>query len=168
MTDFRNPRNNGQSLPPSFGGSISGLVIKTGSGSSNKKDTAGNLSAEVSGRTKTGVTGKASINASGNINKSGTGGGGSLGLGVGYENKKFKVEAEAGMSGSFFVPGKDLKDYGLSNDFNITDPQLNKLTATLKDVLGINAQDELSVSVTPRNNFKDGVDGFMVRYKLKF
>jgi hypothetical protein len=89
-------------------------------------------------------------------------------LAIGYENKKFKVEAEAGMSGSFFVPGKDLKDYGLSNDFNITDPQLNKLTATLKDVLGINAQDELSVSVTPRNNFKDGVDGAMIRYKIKF
>jgi hypothetical protein len=67
------------------------LVLKTGSGSSNKKDTAGNLSAEVSGRTKTGVTGKASINASGNKNKSGTGGGGSLGLGVGYEHKKFEV-----------------------------------------------------------------------------
>jgi hypothetical protein len=158
MADFRNPRNNGQSLPPSFRGK------GEGKGSSG----GGNLSAEVSGRTKTGVTGRASINASGNKNKSGTGGGGSLGLGVGYENKKFKVEAEAGMSGSFFVPGQDLKDYGLSNDFNITDPQLNKLTATLKDVLGINAQDELSVSVTPKDNFKKGVDGAMIRYKLKF
>jgi hypothetical protein len=57
------------------------LLKLSRSGSSNKKDTAGNLSAEVSGRTKTGVTGKASINASGNKNKSGTGGGGSLGLG---------------------------------------------------------------------------------------
>ena len=31
MADFRNPRNKGRSLPPSFGGSISG------SGSSGKK-----------------------------------------------------------------------------------------------------------------------------------
>jgi len=162
MTEFRNPRNNSQSLPPSFRGNVSG------SGSSNSKGLSGDLSAKVSGRTQTGVTGKASLNAGGNKNKSGTGGGGSLGLGVGYENKKFKVEAEGGMSGSFFVPGKDLKDFGLSNAFNITDPQLTKLTATLKDVLGINAQDELSVSVTPKDNFKKGVDGAMIRYTIKF
>ena len=74
MADFINPRNNGQSLPPSFRGKVEGKGSSGG----------GNLSAEVSGRTKTGVTGKASINASGNKNKSGTGGGGSLGLGVGY------------------------------------------------------------------------------------
>jgi hypothetical protein len=50
MADFRNPRNNGQSLPPSFGGSISGLITRGASsiveeevsapsrrGSSNKK-----------------------------------------------------------------------------------------------------------------------------------
>jgi hypothetical protein len=59
MTDFRNPRNNGQILTPIFW-----WIYFEGKGSSG--GTAVNLSAEVSGRTKTGVTGKASINASGN------------------------------------------------------------------------------------------------------
>jgi hypothetical protein len=55
MTDFRNPRNNGRSLPPSFGGSISG------EGSSGQKGKAVDLSAEVSGRTKPGITGRVNV-----------------------------------------------------------------------------------------------------------
>jgi hypothetical protein len=150
MTDFRNPRNKGRSLPPSFGGSISGLVIKTGSGSSNKKGTAGNLSAEVSGRTKSGITGRVNVGGSGSKDKHGTSGGGTLGAAIGYEDKKYKVEAQGDIGGSFFLPSDDLKQIMvLSNAFNISDAQLNKLSASIKDVTGLGINDELSISVTP-------------------
>jgi hypothetical protein len=163
MTDFRNPRNNGRSLPPSFGGSISGR-----SGSSGNKGTAVDLSAEVSGRTKSGFTGRVNVDGGGSKNKYGTSGGGTLGAAIGYEDKKYKVEAQGGIGGSFFLPSDDLKQFGIKNASNISDAQLRELSASIKDVTGLGAQDELSLSVTPRNNFKDGVDGAMVRYKLKF
>ena len=162
MADFRNPRNNETSLPSSFGGSISG------GGSSGKKGTAGNLSAEVSGRTSSGLTGRVNVNGGGSDNKFGTSGGGTLGAAIGYEDKKYKLEAEGDIGGSFFLPSDDLKEFGIKNAANLTDAQLRKLSATIKDVTGLGAQDELSISVTPRNNFKDGVDGAMIRYKLKF
>jgi hypothetical protein len=168
MADFRNPRNNGRSLPPSFGGSISGLVIKTGSGSSNKKGTAGNLSAEVSGRTESGITGRVNVGGSGSRNEYGTSGGGTLGAAIGYEDKKYKAEAQGNIGGSFFLPSDDLKEFGIKNASNISDAQLRKLSASIKDVTGLGAQDELSLSVTPKDNFKEGVDGAMIRYKIKF
>jgi hypothetical protein len=162
MTDFRNPRNKGRSLPPSFGGSISGRV------SSGQKGKAVDLSAEVSGRTKSGFTGRVNVDGGGSKNKYGTSGGGTLGAAIGYENKKYKVEAQGDIGGSFFLPSDDLKQFGIKNASNISDAQLRELRASIKDVTGLGAQDELSLSVTPRNNFKDGVDGAMVRYKLKF
>jgi hypothetical protein len=82
--------------------------------------------------------------------------------------KKYKVEAQGGIGGSFFLPSDDLKQFGIKNASNISDAQLRELSASIKDVTGLGAQDELSLSVTPRNNFKDGVDGAMVRYNLKF
>jgi hypothetical protein len=42
------------------------------------------------------------------------------------------------------------------------------LSASIKDVTGLGAQDELSLSVTPKDNFKEGVDGAMIKYKIKF
>jgi hypothetical protein len=162
MADFRNPRNNGGSLPPSFGGSISG------SGSSGQKGTAVNLSAKVSGRTESGITGRVNVGGGGSKNKYGTSGGGTLGAAIGYEDRKFKLEAQGKIGGSFFLPSDDLKQFGIKNASNISDAQLRELSASIKDVTGLGAQDELSLSVTPRNNFKDGVDGAMVRYKLKF
>jgi hypothetical protein len=162
MADFRNPRNKGRSLPPSFGGSISGR------GSSGQKGTAVDLSAEVSGRTKSGFTGRVNVDGGGSKNKYGTSGGGTLGAAIGYEDKKYKVEAQGDIGGSFFLPSDDLKQFGIKNASNISDAQLRELSASIKDVTGLGAQDELSLSVTPRNNFKDGVDGAMVRYKLKF
>ena len=162
MTDFRNPRNKGRSLPPSFGGSISG------SGSSGKKGTAVDLSAEVSGRTKSGITGRVNVGGGGSKNEYGTSGGGTLGAAIGYEDKKYKVEAQGDIGGSFFLPSDDLKQFGIKNASNISDAQLRELSASIKDVTGLGINDELSISVTPRNNFKKGVDGAMVRYKLKF
>jgi hypothetical protein len=162
MTDFRNPRNKGRSLPPSFGGSISG------SGSSGQKGKAVDLSAEVSGRTKSGFTGRVNVDGGGSKNEYGTSGGGTLGAAIGYEDKKYKVEAQGDIGGSFFLPSDDLKQFGINNASNISDAQLRKLSASIKDVTGSGAQDELSLSVTPRNNFKDGVDGAMIRYKIKF
>jgi hypothetical protein len=158
MAEFRNPRNNWKSLPPSFGGEVK---VEGSSGS-------GKLSAEVSGRTTQGVTGKASLNASVKRKESGTGGGGSLGLGVGYEDKKYKLEAQGDIGGSFFLPSEDLKKFGVKNASNISDAQLRQLSASIKDVTGLGAQDELSLSVTPKDNFKEGVDGAMIRYKIKF
>lgn len=162
MADFRNPRNNSRSLPPSFGGSISG------SGSSGESGTLGNLSAEVSGRTESGITGRVNVGGGGNKSSDGTSGGGTLGAAIGYEDKKYKVEAEGGIGGSFFLPSDALKDLGIKNSSNISDVQLRKLSASIKDVFGIGAQDELSLSVTPKNNFREGVDGVMVRYKIRF
>jgi hypothetical protein len=162
MTDFRNPRNNGRSLPPSFGGSISG------EGSYGEKGKAGNLSAEVSGRTKFGITGGVNVDVGGSRNKPGTSGGGTLGAAIGYEDKKYKLEAQGDIGGSFFLPSDDLKQFGINKAFNISDAQLRELSASIKDVTGLGINDELSISVTPRNNFKKGVDGAMVRYKLKF
>jgi hypothetical protein len=181
MTDFRNPRNKGRSLPPSFGGSISGLITRGASsiveeevsapsrrGSSGQKGTAVDLSAEVSGRTKSGITGRVNVDGGGSKDKHGTSGGGTLGAAIGYEDKKYKVEAQGDIGGSFFLPSDDLKKFGINNASNISDAQLRKLSASIKDVTGSGAQDELSLSVTPRNNFKDGVDGAMIRYKIKF
>ena len=162
MADFRNPRNKGRSLPPSFGGSISG------SGSSGERGTAVNLSAGVSGRTESGITGRVNVGVGGSRDKPGTSGGGTLGAAIGYEDEKYRLEAQGGIGGSFFLPSDDLKQLGINNAFNISDAQLRKLSASITDVFGLGAQDELSISVTPRNNFKDGVDGAMVRYKLKF
>ena len=168
MADFRNPRNNGRSLPPSFGGSISGLVIKTGSGSSGKNGTAVDLSAEVSGRTESGITGRVNVGGSGSRNEYGTSGGGTLGAAIGYEDKKYKVEAQGDIGGSFFLPSDDLKRLGINNASNISKAQLRELSASITDVFGSGINDELSISVTPNDNFKKGVDGAMVRYKLKF
>jgi hypothetical protein len=162
MADFRNPRNNGRSLPPSFGGSISGR------GSFGQKGTAGNLSAEVSGRTTSGITGRVNVDVGGSRDKPGTSGGGTLGAAIGYEDKKYKLEAQGDIGGSFFLPSDDLKQFGINKAFNISDAQLRELSASIKDVTGLGINDELSISVTPRNNFKKGVDGAMVRYKLKF
>jgi len=162
MADFRNPRNKGRSLPPSFGGSI------FGSGSSGKRGEKVDLSAEVSGRTTFGVTGRLNLNGGGSKDNSGTSAGGTLGAAIGYENKKYKVEAEGDIGGSFFLPEDILKDLGIKNSSNISDPQLRKLSASIKDAFDIGAQDELSISVTPKNNFLDGVDGVMVRYKIRF
>jgi hypothetical protein len=163
MTDFRNPRNKGRSLPPSFGGSISGV------GSSGEKGKAVNLSAEVSGRTKFGITGRVNVDVVGSRDKTGTSGGGTLGAAIGYEDKKYKVEARGDLvGGSFFLSSDDLKQLGIKNASNISDAQLRKLSASIKDVTGLGFKDELSLSVTPRNNFKDGVDGAMIRYKIKF
>lgn len=161
MADFRNPRNKGRSLPPSFGGSISG------EGSSGQKGKAVDLSAEVSGRTKSGITGRVNVDGGGSKNEYGTSGGGTLGAAIGYEDKKYKVEAQGDIGGSFFLPSDDLKQFGIKNASNISDAQLRKLSASIKDVTGLGT-DELSLSVTPRNNFKDGVDGAMIRYKIKF
>ena len=162
MTDFRNPRNKGRSLPPSFGGSISGR------GSSGQKGTAVNLSAEVSGRTKPGFTGRVNVDGGGSKNEYGTSGGGTLGAAIGYEDKKYKVEAQGDIGGSFFLPSDDLKQFGINNASNISDAQLRKLSASIKDVTGLGIKDELSLSVTPKDNFKKGVDGAMIRYKIKF
>jgi hypothetical protein len=162
MTDFRNPRNKGRSLPPSFGGSISG------EGSSGQKGKAVDLSAEVSGRTKSGITGRVNVGGSGSKDKHGTSGGGTLGAAIGYEDKKYKVEAQGDIGGSFFLPSGDLKQIGINNASNISDAQLRKLSASIKDVTGLGINDELSISVTPNDNFKKGVDGARITYKLKF
>jgi hypothetical protein len=162
MADFRNPRNKGRSLPPSFGGSISGRV------SSGQKGTAGNLSAEVSGRTKSGITGRVNVGGGGSKDKYGTSGGGTLGAAIGYEDKKYKAEAQGKIGGSFFLPSDDLKQFGIKNASNISDAQLSELSASIKDVTGLGIKDELSLSVTPKDNFKNGVDGAMIRYKIKF
>lgn len=164
MTDFRNPRNNGRSLPPSFGGSISGSGVRY----SGERGKEVNLSAGVSGRTKFGITGGVNVDVVGSRDKTGTSGEGTLGAAIGYEDKKYKVEAQGDIGGSFFLPSDDLKEFGIKNASNISDAQLRKLSASIKDVTGSGAQDELSLSVTPRNNFKDGVDGAMIRYKIKF
>ena len=161
MADFRNPRNNGRSLPPSFGGSI------FGEGSSGQKGKAVDLSAEVSGRTKSGFTGRVNVDGGGSKDKHGTSGGGTLGAAIGYEDTKYKVEAQGDIGGSFFLPSDDLKKFGINNASNISDAQLRKLSASIKDVTGLGT-DELSLSVTTRNNFKDGVDGAMIIYKIKF
>jgi len=162
MANFRNPRNKGKSLPPSFGGSISG------SGSSGERGTVGNLSAEVSGRTKSGITGRVNVGGGSSKDKHGTSGGGTLGAAIGYEDKKYKVEAQGDIGGSFFLPSDDLKKFGIKNASNISDAQLRELSASIKDVTGLGAQDELSLSVTPKDNFRKGVDGAMIRYKIKF
>jgi len=162
MADFRNPRNKGKSLPPSFGGSISG------GGSSGKKGTVGNLSAEVSGRTESGITGRVNVGGGSSKNEYGTSGGGTLGAAIGYEDKKYKVEAQGDIGGSFFLPSDTLKELGIKNSSNISDVQLRKLSASIKDVFGIGTQDELSIEVTPKDNFNSGVDGAMIRYKIKF
>jgi hypothetical protein len=81
MADFRNPRNKERSLPPSFGGSISG------EGSYGEKGKAGNLSAEVSGRTKSGITGRVNVGVDGSRDKPGTSGGGTLGAAIGYKDE---------------------------------------------------------------------------------
>ena len=166
MTDFRNPRNKGRSLPPSFGGSISGLITRRGS--SGKKGTSVDLSAEVSGRTKSGITGRVNVGGGGSKNEYGTSGGGTLGAAIGYEDTKYKVEAQGNIGGSFFLPSDDLKEFGIKNASNISDAQLRKLSASIKDVTGLGIKDELSLSVTPKDNFKKGVDGAMIRYKIKF
>jgi hypothetical protein len=163
MADFRNPRNNGRSLPPSFGGSISGEA-----GLPAKKVQQVNLSAEVSGRTKSGITGRVNVGGGGSRNEYGTSGGGTLGAAIGYEDKKYKAEAQGDIGGSFFLPSDDLKKFGIKNASNISDAQLRKLSASIKDVTGLGFKDELSLSVTPKDNFKEGVDGAMIRYKLKF
>jgi hypothetical protein len=137
-------------------------------GSSGQKGKAVDLSAEVSGRTKSGITGRVNVDGGGSKNEYGTSGGGTLGAAIGYEDKKYKVEAQGDIGGSFFLPSDDLKQFGINNASNISDAQLRKLSASIKDVTGSGAQDELSLSVTPRNNFKDGVDGAMIRYKIKF
>jgi hypothetical protein len=148
MADFRNPRNKGRSLPPSFGGSISG------EGSYGEKGKAGNLSAEVSGRTKSGITGRVNVGVDGSRDKPGTSGGGTLGAAIGYEDRKYKVEAQGDIvGGSFFLPSDDLKQFGIKNASNISDAQLRELSASIKDVTGLGAQDELSLSVTPRRQF---------------
>ena len=162
MADFRNPRNNGRSLPPSFGGSV------FGSGSSGEGGKKVNLSAEVSGRTKSGITGRVNVGTGGSKDKHGTSGGGTLGAAIGYEDKKYKVEAQGDIGGSFFLPSDDLKEFGIKNASNISDAQLRKLSASIKDVFGIGTQDELSIEVTPKDNFNSGVDGAMIRYKIKF
>jgi hypothetical protein len=163
MTDFRNPRNKGRSLPPSFGGSISG------EGSYGEKGKAGNLSAEVSGRTKFGITGRVNVGVDGSRDKTGTSGFGDIRAAIGYQDRKYRLEAEGDLvGGSFFLSSDDLKQLGINNASNISKAQLRKLSASITDVFGSGAQDELSLSVTPRNNFKDGVDGAMIRYKLKF
>jgi hypothetical protein len=79
----------------------------------------------------------------------------------------FEAEGDI-VGGSFFLPSDDLKRLGINNASNISKAQLRELSASITDVFGLGAQDELSLSVTPRNNFKDGVGGAMVRYKLKF
>jgi hypothetical protein len=61
-----------------------------------------------------------------------------------------------------------LKEFGIKNASNISDAQLRKLSASIKDVTGLGFKDELSLSVTPKDNFKEGVDGAMIRYKVKF
>ena len=165
MADFRNPRNNGRSLPPSFGGSISG------EGYSGERGKAVNLSAGVSGRTESGITGRVNVGVGGSRDKpgtSGTSGGGTIGAAIGYEDRKYKFEAQGGIGGSFFLPSDDLKQFGINNAFNISDAQLRELSASIKDVTGLGINDELSISVTPRNNFKKGVDGARITYKLKF
>lgn len=173
MADFRIPRKptpvrkknggtTGRSLPPSFGGSISGR------GSSGESGTLGNLSAEVSGRTESGITGRVNVGGGGNKSSDGTSVGGTIGAAIGYEDKNYKVEAEGGIGGSFFLPSDALKELGIKNSSNISDVQLRKLSASIKDVFGIGAQDELSLFVTPKNNFREGVDGVMVRYKIRF
>jgi hypothetical protein len=163
MADFRNPRNKERSLPPSFGGSISG------EGSYGEKGKAGNLSAEVSGRTKFGITGGVNVDVGGSRNKPGTSGGGTLGAAIGYEDEKYRLEARGDIvGGSFFLPSDDLKRLGINNASNISDAQLRKLSASIKDVTGLGINDELSISVTPNDNFKKGVDGARITYKLKF
>jgi hypothetical protein len=163
MADFRNPRNKERSLPPSFGGSISG------EGSYGEKGTVGNLSAEVSGRTKSGITGGVNVDVGGSRNKPGTSGFGDIRAAIGYQDRKYRLEAEGDLvGGSFFLSSDDLKQLGINNASNISKAQLRELRASITDVFGSGAQDELSISVRPRNNFKDGVDGAMVRYKLKF
>ena len=128
MANFRIPRKptpvrkknggtTGRSLPPSFGGSISG------GGSSGKKGTVGNLSAEVSGRTESGITGRVNVGAGGSKNEYGTSGGGTLGASIGYEDKKYKVEAQGDIGGSFLLPSDDLKKFGIKNASNISDAQ---------------------------------------------
>ena len=173
MADFRIPRKptpvrkknggtTGRSLPPSFGGSI------FGSGSSGEGGKKVDLFAEVFGRTNFGVTGRLNLNGGGSKDNSGTSGGGTINAGIGYEDKDYKFEAVGGIGGSFFLPADILKDLGIKNSSNISDLQLRKLTASIKDAFDIGAQDELSISVTPKNNFLDGVDGVMVRYKIRF
>ena len=162
MADFRNPRNNGRSLPPSFGGSI------FGSGSSGEGGKKVDLSAEVSGRTNFGVTGRLNLNGGGSKDNSGTSGGGTINAGIGYEDKDYKFEAVGGIGGSFFLPEDILKDLGIKNSSNISDLQLRKLSASIKDAFDIGAQDELSLTVTPKDNFGKGVDGVMITYKIRF
>jgi hypothetical protein len=165
MTDFRNPRNNGRSLPPSFGGSISGSGVRY----SGERGKEVNLSAGVSGRTKFGITGGVNVDVVGSRDKTGTSGEGTLGAAIGYEDEKYRLEARGDLvGGSFFLSSDDLKQLGIKNASNISDAQLRKLSASIKDVTGLGFKDELSLSVTPKDNFKDGVDGAMIRYKIEF
>ena len=173
MADFRIPRKptpvrkknggtTGRSLPSSFGGSFSG------SGSSGEGGKKVDLFAEVFGRTEPGITGRLNVGGGGSKDNSGTSAGGTINAAIGYEDKDYKFEAVGGIGGSFFLPADILKDLGIKNSSNISDPQLRKLSASIKDVFGIGAQDELSLSVTPKNNFRGGVDGAMITYKIKF
>jgi hypothetical protein len=165
MADFRNPRNKERSLPPSFGGSISGSGVRY----SGERGKEVNLSAEVSGRTKYGITGGVNVGVVGSRDKTGTSGEGTLGAAIGYQDRKYRLEARGDIvGGSFFLPSDDLKRLGINNASNISKAQLRELSASITDVFGSGINDELSISVTPRNNFKKGVDGAMVRYKLKF
>jgi hypothetical protein len=165
MTDFRNPRNKGRSLPPSFGGSISGSGVRY----SGERGKEVNLSAGVSGRTKFGITGGVNVDVVGSRDKTGTSGEGTLGAAIGYKDRKYEFEAEGDLvGGSFFLSSDDLKQIGINNASNISKAQLRELRASITDVFGSGAQDELSLSVRPRNNFKDGVDGAWIRYKRKF
>jgi hypothetical protein len=93
------------------------LVIKTGSGSSGQKGKAVDLSAEVSGRTKSGFTGRVNVDGGGSKNEYGTSGGGTLGAAIGYEDKKYKLEAQGDIGGSFFLPSDDLKQFGIKQCF---------------------------------------------------
>ena len=164
MADFRNPRNKERSLPPSFGGSISGSGVRY----SGERGKEVNLSAGVSGRTKFGITGGVNVDVVGSRDKTGTSGEGTLGAAIGYKDRKYEFEAEGDLvGGSFFLSSDDLKQIGINNASNISDAQLRKLSASIKDVTGLGT-DELSLSVTPKDNFKKGVDGAMIRYKIKF
>jgi hypothetical protein len=60
-----------------------------------------------------------------------------LGAAIGYEDKKYKVEAEGDLvGGSFFLSSDDLKQFGINNASNISEAQLRKLSASIKDVFG--------------------------------
>lgn len=100
-------------------------------------------------------------------NRYGTQGGGGVGGTLGYKQGDVSLEASGGMGGGFFLPSDQLKAMGVENVYSMSDPQLNGLKLTIEDVFNRNADERVTVDVTP-NQDMNGVDGVFVRFKKVF